>query len=369
MKNFYTATFFYLVFCSAILAQSGIQYPKSDTTSVHKDYPYVLPIWGQALTDRNIDFQLPFGLNVNYIYNEMDIAITDFSMYVGNDPTTPANEIISSLINHETLNFSQTTAKAQGINIRADAWILPFLNIYGIFAENDGYTGVVLQPTWRDESGDIILQLPVFESEVTFESKTYGIGTTFVYGWNDYFISADANFTSSKSELLTQRVGIVVASARIGRRVIFPNNMKLAVYFGAMYRNFLSNEGNDGTIKLNDALPGLEEHILGGIEERVITNNNEITRLREEKPPGWVEDISRLTAKNTALGLMYENLDGNEVFSTNINYFIKKELVSNWTTQIGFNFEISPNWMIRGEYGYSAHQKFLMTGLQYRFGL
>ena len=36
-------------------AQSGIQFPKHDTTSVNKYYPYVLPIWGQKVVDRNIE--------------------------------------------------------------------------------------------------------------------------------------------------------------------------------------------------------------------------------------------------------------------------------------------------------------------------
>lgn len=52
--------------CSlSIFAQSGIQFPKDDSTSVKKDYPYVLPIWGQKVVDRNIELQKPFGINVN----------------------------------------------------------------------------------------------------------------------------------------------------------------------------------------------------------------------------------------------------------------------------------------------------------------
>lgn len=369
LQKLTTTIFVILLIQGVTVAQSGIQYPKKDSVVSGNEYPYTLPIWGQAVTDRNIDLQLPLGVNVNYIYNEMDLKISEFGMYIGDDPNTPINSAITEILNINTLNFTQTTASAAGVNVRLDAWILPFLNTYGMFSHNAGKTSVVLQPTWRDTDGNILLQLPVFSSEVIFESKTFGVGTTFVYGWNDYFISADINYSSTSSELLNQNVGIVVASARIGKRVIFPNNMKLAVYFGAMYRDFTSHKGNTGTIELDEALPGLEQFILGGIENKITLNKNEITRLQNEQPEGWQLEVAELRAKNLTLGTMYSTLDGNEVFKAPINYNIKKDLVSNWTTQIGFNFEMTKNWMVRGEYGYSADQKFMMLGLQYRFGL
>ena len=109
---------FALAYAIASFAQGGTQ----DTT-LKTDYPYVLPIWGQKVTDRNIEMQLPFGVNVNYVYNQMTLELTHFSMnfYDG--------ENLDDIVNPETLNFTETVGTTNGVNVRADAWILPVLNI------------------------------------------------------------------------------------------------------------------------------------------------------------------------------------------------------------------------------------------------
>ena len=95
---------FLLLNLTEATAQSGIQFPKEDSMSVKKDtWPHVLPIWGQKVTDMNIDLQLPLGFNVNYVYNQMSLELTEFSMnfYDG--------ENLDDIINPETLNIKVST--------------------------------------------------------------------------------------------------------------------------------------------------------------------------------------------------------------------------------------------------------------------
>lgn len=352
-----------VIYSSGIFAQSGIQFPKSDTTSVNKVYPYILPIWGQELTNRNIDFQLPFGLNVNYVYNQMDLELTHFSMnfYDG--------ENLDDIINPETLNFTETIATTSGVNIRADTWILPFFNFYGIYSRNDGSTKVSFQPQVVDdvEGKPNLKQITTLKSAIdvpaaTFTSNTFGIGSTMVYGWDNYFISVDGNITWSKSDLIVETVKFFVGSARIGRRVTFNNDMKLAIYIGAMYRNFVDKEVNSGAL----GVPELDQGISKAIGALTQINQSQI-ELWESLPPstpGRDEKLDELYAKEARLNHAQDRVDNSDA----INYSIKKEIDDNWSTQIGFNLEITPNWMYRGEVGYRDNQKFFMTGLQYRFG-
>lgn len=356
---------FVIVFSTVSFAQSGIQFPKDDTTSVKKkDYPYILPIWGQKVADRNIDLQLPFGLNVNYVYNQMSLELTDFSMnfYDGED--------LDDLINPETLNFTETVATANGVNVRADAWILPFLNMYGLYSKNQGSTKVSFQPQLTEHNlgpnGNIkeirTLEEPIDVPEVTFSTNSFGIGATGVYGWDDYFISADGNLTWSTSDLLAETVAFFVGSARVGRRINFKNDMKLAVYIGAMYRNFVNKDINTGSL----GVPELDE-AMGTTLNAFLTINNEQIELWESLPdvtPGKDEKLEELYAREDRINDGVDRIEN----SNAINYSINKEIINNWSTQVGFNFEISQNWMYRAELGYRADQKFFMTGLQYRFG-
>jgi len=132
--------FFFIIYSAASFAQSEMQLPEQDSTTVKKDYPYALPIWGQKVADRNIELQLPFGFNVNYVYNQMTLELTEFSMNFFD------GENLDDIINPETLNFTETVATANGVNVRADAWILPFLNFYGLYSRNQGSTKVSFQP-------------------------------------------------------------------------------------------------------------------------------------------------------------------------------------------------------------------------------
>jgi len=337
------------LFSASIFAQSGIQFPKSDTTSVDKIYPYILPIWGQKLTDRNIKFQLPFGLNANYVFNRMELKMTEFAMNLNNKPI--------EAIGLDELGFKEIIAKTSGINLRADAWVLPFLNFYGLYSENNGSTQVSMNPF---DTGLIELD------PVAFKSSTWGVGTTFIYGWNNYFVSVDANYTSSGSDILEDRVGFVVASARIGRRAEFNNGMALAVYIGAMYRDFVGHEANNGNVMLEEYIPELKPTILNGIDSK-ITKNEDLIADPDYPYSANQPSKVKLAGRNKVLDTAYKKIESAP--SSVISYSLRKEIVNPWSTQIGFNWEITPNWMFRSEIEYSAEQTFFMTGLQYRFGL
>ena len=337
------------LFSTEMIAQSGIQFPKSDTTSVAKEYPYVLPIWGKELTKRNIKFQLPFGVNANYVYNKMTLEMTEFSLDLNGRPIDGINE--------DSMGFQPIIAKSSGLNVRADVWILPFLNFYGIYAESNGSTQISMAPF-----GGKLIEL----DPVPFRSSTLGIGTTFVYGWRNVFVSTDVNYTSSGSDILEDKVGFLVASVRVGKRVQFANDMAIAVYIGGMYRNFVGHEANKGNVLLAEYFPGLKDGILEGIDNKVSSNEELIA---DPDYPYSADDPTKLQlrTRNAALNEISGKIENAP--PSQVNYQLKKDIIQPWSLQVGFNYEITQNWMFRGELGYSSGQTFLLTGLQYRFGL
>ncbi len=136
-------------------------------------YPYVFPIWGQKAQDRGMGdrLQLPFGISAMYVNSAMQVEVTDFSMTIGDNPEL--NEILQNIVNTETLNFTSTVATVNGINLRGDVWVLPFLNVYGMCSQVTGGTTVSLQPTWTRDNGEII-QLNQINSFGRVYSKKLG---------------------------------------------------------------------------------------------------------------------------------------------------------------------------------------------------
>jgi hypothetical protein len=279
-------------------------------------------------------------------------------------------ENLDHILNPETLNFTETIATAQGVNVRADAWILPFFNVYGIYSRGMGTTEVAFQPQVIERdlglNGNLMeirtLEKPIEVDPVSFTSNTFGIGSTFVYGWSDYFISGDGNLTWSTSDLLEETVKFFVGSVRLGRRIKFKNDMKLSIYFGAMYRNFVDRENNTGSL----GVPELDAAMGKAIDGFLALNQERIDFWEGLPPatPGRDEKLEELYARETELDDAKTRVETENA----INYSIRKEITNSWSTQIGFNYEISQNWMFRGEIGYRMGQKFFMSGIQYRFG-
>jgi len=358
----------------------GQDLPEKEEQLLDTIYPYLLPIYGQKVAERGYSTQLPFGFNLNYTHNEMDLFISEFYLNIGSDPNSLLNQLADEYLTLETLNFQRVNATTDGLNIRADMWLFPFANVYGLYAANRGVTGVYLQPEWYDDNGDLLLSLPAFGAEAQFDAMTWGIGTTWVYGYDNYFVSVDANFTKSYSELLDDPAKLVVASARVGNLIEFKKERKLAVYVGGMWRNFVDRKGNYGSIKLNEVFPDIGNNVFPAIDQRVQANtgqinanNATISTLNPDRPAEAAQialleqQNSVLNGKNQALGTLDNGLQ--TLFASDVEYKIQKEIINNWSVQFGFNFQFTENWQLRGEYGVANGNTFVLTGLQYRFGL
>lgn len=340
---------------------------QTDTTQTSNEWPYNMPILGKKAVEKGHKIQLPYGLNVNYVYNRMDLEISEFGMTIGDDPNSTVNQLINEYLTLEALNFQRTIAKTNGLNLRADLWVLPFWNLYGLYSNNTGSTEVSLQPEWYDDQGDLVLALPQITSIVNFNANTFGVGSTVagkIYG--SYFFSVDGNISWSSSEILDEPANVTVLSARIGDRFSLKRDVMLSLYVGAMYRGFLGNKGNFGSIAMNEALPEIGSNVFAAIDERVNLNNEKIAALDPNNPLDQ-RQIEALESKNETL---FE-IDSvfTEVISQDVNYGIKKELVNSWSVQFGFNLEVNEHLMLRGEFGKGNGNDFVMMGVQYRFGM
>lgn len=325
-------------------------------------YPYVLPVWGQKAQDRGMadQLQLPFGFNVNYVNAYVDLEITEFELNVGGRDFT-------DVLNIETLNFQEVSATTNGLNFRADAWVLPFVNVYALFSSVTGGTNVSLQPQWKDATGEVILQLPKFSSDVQFDALAYGVGTTLIFGWEGYFSSIDLNYSRTETELLQNQIGYLTMSARGGYRFLLSKKNKdlfIAPYVGIMYRNFVGPKGSRGQINLDEVFPELQGTFNDKANQKIADNEAVIN-----DPNTSTAEKIKLQAQNQAIRAIEQQVNDSGIFSTEIDYFIKKELIQTITFQFGFNLQINKNWMVRGEYGVADSQRFLMSGVQYRFGV
>src|SRR3954451_10677144 len=88
------------------------------------EYPYLLPIWGKKVAQKGFKLPKSAGMSVQYLWQQSDIVINNLQVGFNNGPKYDLDEII---------RFDKAQTTTNGVNIRPDVWILPFLNVYAVF--------------------------------------------------------------------------------------------------------------------------------------------------------------------------------------------------------------------------------------------
>ena len=147
--------------------------PVGKTPEVDQTKPLVdwLPIWGKAARDKGFDLPLPMGLGLTYSYIHQNMVVSD--LIVEGRP-----------VNGLTFKDAPTTTHT-GV-FRADVWVFPFLNIYGLVGETSGTT----QPVVVFPNGQVV------KSAVDYTRFSYGGGLTVAGGYKAFFLTIDANYTT-----------------------------------------------------------------------------------------------------------------------------------------------------------------------------
>jgi hypothetical protein len=146
-----------------------------------------LPLMGEEATKRGIQLPLPFGAGLVYYHLDRDIAISDVRVGRNGAPPTSVSD------------FAQlsSNSRVENLNLKLDAWILPFVNVYLIA----GYI-------WNTSTTRIDVSLPPLVSggptrraqltvPTSIEGSVGGIGITLAGGYGPYFMTYDANFAQA----------------------------------------------------------------------------------------------------------------------------------------------------------------------------
>jgi hypothetical protein len=153
---------------------------------------------------------------VNFIFINRPTAITSVRAGVNN---TGLNEL-----DHLSLSALASVRTVMG---RFDAWLLPFLNVYGL----GGYI-------WNTSRVDVTVDLEERpDTQITsngeLEGPTYGVGATLAGGYKWFFASADFNVTKSNLNELSEFTAKLY-SVRLGWNGM-AGDSPIRLYSGAEY--------------------------------------------------------------------------------------------------------------------------------------
>ena len=174
-----------------------------------------LPIWGREAREKGFDLPLPFGVGLTYTYINQNMVVSDVKI--------EGKPLGVTLRDAETITDTAV--------FRADAWLFPFLNIYGLVGQTSGVT----RPAVVFPNGEVL------KSEVRYDRFSYGAGATLAGGYKAWFATVDANWTtgplisSDGGQISDEPIQSITATPRTGLLFNTDKGGVGALWIGAMY--------------------------------------------------------------------------------------------------------------------------------------
>jgi hypothetical protein len=334
ISSFHSALLGLFVFSSTL---TGQDFPSiedvDDTTDL---YPYVLPIMGDAVAARGIGLPLPFGIMVNTFAGNQFLELRDLSVGINNSDMINLDEIVQ---------FDRVKATAYSPNVRLDAWILPFLNVYTIAGYGVSEVNVNIQSPFQ------------LSTTTTAQGGFFGFGVNASAAYQNVFFNLDINRQYIFSDKLEEPAEMAISGVRVG--YIFRSQKDVernwVLWTGAMHTE-LSSE-TVGRINLTEVFPNATEQIgqwQTGLDDWY-------TGLPPVLQNRFEDQYNRLSDGLTEL----ENGVDNGV----IRYEMQKVIPQPWNLLFGVQYQPNKRWQFRAEWQTLGDRDGALLSLNYRFGI
>ena len=203
----------------------------ADTICAEEQQP-LLPLGRSWAGDQELP--LPFGLGVTYYWQQQDYTLARLTANVGN---TPLN-----FVHPDGIDVANRTAEE---HVKCDAWLLPFLNVFGMIGAVEARTEVRF-------GGPIASAMGTNSLSLDYSGTVFGGGATLAAGVRRLFGVVTATYTATSLKQTDASVNAWVVTPRVG--VSFPEfcgARTLSMYAGAMYQK--TDERHSGTM----VVPGI----------------------------------------------------------------------------------------------------------------
>jgi hypothetical protein len=332
------------------------------------EYPYFLPIWGKKVAKRGFNLPYSAGIGINYLWQKSDLVIQNISVGFNNGPMHNVDQVI---------RFNEAVSEAQAINIRPDIWVLPFLNVYGIFAKSTPSTTVGFG-IWVPDSSNNWHEIASYRTKANFTAQSVGFGLTPTIGVGGGWFALDMNFTWNDVSALNEPAFAFVVGPRFGKTFKFKKPEQNIAFWVGGFRLKLAS-GTNGSVAMSDVLPdpaNAQAKIDAGLKKvnesqaQVDSWWNSLTPPQQNNP---VNKAKYETANKalTAAGNVLTAADGaiSTISNSSVQYSLEKSVKDPWNFIVGSQFQLNKSWMLRFEYGFLGSRQQVIAGLQYRFGL
>jgi hypothetical protein len=259
MKKILTLTLIGLPFCSLWAQDAPVPAPVAEpaapaTEEGEARWSDFLPLNKEMAGDA--DMPLPFGLGVTIYGQEQDMKLN------GDISLTAATLLLQGLdpVAYGALTGASSTVTATADKVESDidtklvkldAWVLPFLNVYGVFGEIEGDNKVVNASMINPTSLAATAVVQSAFGNVTYAGDVYGFGAVLAYSKDRWWGTLDYSYTETDLSISTSEIKTHTFSPRIGTTGQV-GDFKGAIWIGGMHQDV--DERQSGSVSAS--LPG-----------------------------------------------------------------------------------------------------------------
>ena len=334
------------------------------------EYPYSLPIWGAKATAKGYSLPYSAGVSAQYFSSKSDLIIDNLNVGFNNGPMYDLDGLV---------RFDKARATAAAFTVRPDVWILPFLNVYGIFGQAQASTDVGFG-VWIPDSTNVEKEIFTAGSTVEFNTTTFGFGITPTFGVAGGFIALDLNVAWTDGPQLNKPARSFVFGPRFGKSFKFRNNPEsnIAVWVGG-FRVAIAGS-TEGSLDLADVFPegggSIGEKIDNGMQkvedaqQQVDEWWNGLSDFQQSSPINKAKYEAANRAPTRAGEILYSADQAlNNIANSTVQYSMQKRVKDPWNFITGAQYQVNKHLMFRFEVGFLGSRNQVMGGVQYRFGL
>jgi hypothetical protein len=283
--------------------------PNVDEGGVPVVWDHPLPFFGQEVTELGFELPLPFGISIVPATFEQDLILRDLNLGLQGEADRPIDAI----------NFQNPSVRNTALQLKFDAWLFPFMNVFATVGRVDGRATIPLTVLGSDvlpEQCDRQLGAPDLcdrefsaTAKPNYDGTNWSIGTVLAMGWDQFFVVLPIVYAVSDIDLLDTDVDALNISPRFGINVDLDSLGDLSLFLGATYLKAEVEVAGDITFD---------------------------TGLR----PGE---------------------------STTLSYRLVEENSDAWNGLLGANWQVTPAWGVMLEIGAGGTRTDVIAGVTYRF--
>ena len=220
----------------------GLQSLESQEIAIQEEHWSGLPFLGKKA--REMGYQLPIPLGFNVFYNKQEVGYAAQDAFKLGLKKTGRNGNVTENELALPAELVTITGEDESIQLKVDAWILPFWNVYALAGYTKGFKKIGLD---LSDHG-----IPYFDFDLNYEAYNVGIGNVLagqvevIPGMHPFIFTGVMAFTNSWTTTTDSTIQTYIGSFRAGQRYAVPGG-QLAVLLGYNYQ--LINQNVTGSLE------------------------------------------------------------------------------------------------------------------------